>query len=48
MQTNRQIGMQTMDQALYDLWKENKITAEEAIARASNPQEMKARIGAKE
>jgi twitching motility protein PilT len=48
MQTNRQIGMQTMDQALYDLWKENKITAEEAIARSSNPQEMKARIGAKE
>jgi len=48
MQTNRQIGMQTMDQALYDLWKENKITAEEAIARSSNPQEMKARVGAKE
>jgi len=48
MQTNRQIGMQTMDQALYDLWKENKITAEEAIARANNPQEMKARVGSKE
>jgi twitching motility protein PilT len=48
MQTNRQIGMQTMDQALYDLWKENKITAEEAIARSSNHQEMKARVGAKE
>jgi twitching motility protein PilT len=48
MQTNRQIGMQTMDQALYDLWKENKISAEEAIARSTNPQEMKARVGAKE
>jgi len=48
MQTNRQIGMQTMDQALYDLWKENKISTEEAIARSINPQEMKARIGAKE
>ncbi|MGC8733911.1 MAG: type IV pilus twitching motility protein PilT [bacterium] len=48
MQTNRQIGMQTMDQALYDLWKENKITVEEAISRSSNPQEMKARVGAKE
>lgn len=48
MQTNRQIGMQTMDQALYDLWKENKISTEEAIARSSNPQEMKARVGAKE
>jgi twitching motility protein PilT len=48
MQTNRQIGMQTMDQALYDLWKENKISSEEAIARSSNPQEMKARVGAKE
>lgn len=48
MQTNRQIGMQTMDQALYDLWKENKITAEEAIARSSNPQEMKARVGSRE
>lgn len=48
MQTNRQIGMQTMDQALYDLWKENKISTEEAISRSSNPQEMKARVGAKE
>jgi twitching motility protein PilT len=48
MQTNRQIGMQTMDQSLYDLWKENKISTEEAIARSSNPQEMKARVGAKE
>jgi twitching motility protein PilT len=48
MQTNRQIGMQTMDQALYDLWKENKISTEEAIARSSNPQEMKARVGSKE
>jgi len=45
MQTSRQYGMQTMDQAIFDLYKENKISAEEAISRSTNPQEMKARIG---
>ena len=44
MQTSAQYGMQTMDQALFNLFKNGEITAEEAIARASNPQEMKARI----
>jgi len=44
MQTSRQYGMQTMDQAIFELYKEGKISAEEAISRSTNPQEMKARI----
>ncbi len=44
MQTSAQYGMQTMDQALFNLYKNGDITAEEAIARSTNPQEMRARI----
>ena len=35
--TNRQIGMVTMDDAIVDLYKQNKITKETAVMYASNP-----------
>ena len=37
-------GMQTFDQSLYDLYKQGLITLEEALIRASNPDEFKLRI----
>lgn len=39
-----QYGMQTFDQSLYDLYSKNLITYEEAMIRASNPDEFKLRI----
>src|ERR1700724_1233927 len=39
-----QYGMQTFDQSLYDLYTRNLITFEEALSRASNPDEFKLRI----
>ena len=37
-------GMQTFDQALYNLWKEEKISAEEALAASTRPQELENRM----
>jgi twitching motility protein PilT len=39
-----QYGMQTFDQSLFDLYSKNLITLEEALIRASNPDEFKLRI----
>jgi twitching motility protein PilT len=39
-----QYGMQTFDQSLYSLYKSGLITLEEALRRASNPDEFKLRI----
>jgi len=39
-----QYGMQTFDQSLYDLYSQGLITLEEALVRASNPDEFKLRI----
>jgi twitching motility protein PilT len=39
-----QYGMQTFDQSLFDLYSRNLITYEEALIRASNPDEFKLRI----
>jgi twitching motility protein PilT len=39
-----QYGMQTFDQSLYDLYTKQVITYEEALLRASNPDEFKLRI----
>ncbi|MGH9791560.1 MAG: type IV pilus twitching motility protein PilT [Candidatus Acidiferrales bacterium] len=39
-----QYGMQTFDQSLYDLFQKQIITYEEALLRASNPDEFKLRI----
>ncbi len=44
MQTQTQIGMQTMDQALRDLYHKGEITLEVAMARAHNPSELEAMI----
>jgi twitching motility protein PilT len=39
-----QYGMQTFDQSLFDLFTRQLITYEEAIIRASNPDDFKLRI----
>jgi len=39
-----QYGMQTFDQSIYDLFQKQIITYEEALLRASNPDEFKLRI----
>jgi twitching motility protein PilT len=39
-----QYGMQTFDQSLYDLYSKQLITIEEALTRASNPDEFRLRI----
>ncbi|MBI1750921.1 MAG: type IV pilus twitching motility protein PilT [Acidobacteria bacterium] len=39
-----QYGMQTFDQSIYDLYSKQLITYEEALTRASNPDEFKLRI----
>ena len=39
-----QYGMQTFDQSLYDLFTRQLITYEEAMIRASNPDEFKLRV----
>ena len=39
-----QYGMQTFDQSLYFLWKKGLITYEEALRRASNPDEFKLKV----
>jgi twitching motility protein PilT len=39
-----QYGMQTFDQSLYDLYSKGIITYEEALMRASNPDEFKLRV----
>jgi twitching motility protein PilT len=41
---NDQYGMQTFDQALYDLWKEQKITAEVALLNATSQKDLKLRM----
>ncbi|MGD9495055.1 MAG: type IV pilus twitching motility protein PilT [Armatimonadota bacterium] len=40
IQTSAEIGMQTMDQALRDLYRQSLITYEEAMRRAQNPIEL--------
>ncbi len=39
-----QWGMQTFDQALYDLWKEKKVSAEIALQNASSAKDLKLRM----
>ncbi len=43
-QGTSQYGMQTFDQSLYDLWQSNMITREEALARATNRDELRLRM----
>lgn len=44
IQTQNGIGMQTMDQALRDLYHKNMITYDDAMARAHNPAELEVMI----
>lgn len=44
IQTGGRYGMQAMDSALIDLVQEGKVSAEEALLRASNPDELKRHI----
>lgn len=44
MQGTSQYGMQTFDQSLYQLYKSGLITLDEALRRASNPDEFRLRI----
>jgi twitching motility protein PilT len=39
-----QYGMQTFDQSLYDLYSRNLISLEEALIRASNPDDFRLRV----
>jgi twitching motility protein PilT len=39
-----QYGMQTFDQSIFDLYSRNLITYEEALIRASNPDDFKLRV----
>ena len=41
---NDQYGMQTFDQALFDLWKAERITAEIALANATSAKDLKLRM----
>jgi twitching motility protein PilT len=41
IQTSANLGMQTMDQALRDLYMRGLVTYEGAVARAMNPEELK-------
>jgi len=41
MQTGSQFGMQTMDKCLKNLYKQNAITLETAVAKVKNPEEFK-------
>ncbi|MDQ7005943.1 MAG: type IV pilus twitching motility protein PilT [Acidobacteriota bacterium] len=43
-QGTSQYGMQTFDQSLYDLWASSLITREEALARATNSDELRLRM----
>lgn len=44
MAKSRELGMQTFDQALYDLYKAGKISFEEAMANADSANELRLRI----
>ena len=44
IQTQTQIGMQTMDQALKELFLAGKVTYEDALSRANNPAELEVMI----
>lgn len=41
LQTGSKFGMQTMDQSLYELYKNKVIMAEEALSRTAHPEDMK-------
>jgi twitching motility protein PilU len=44
MQKGKQMGMQSFDMALYDLYKADKITLEQAIHHADSPNDLRLMI----
>ncbi len=44
IQTGAKFGMQLMDDALFKLWQEEKVTIEEVLTKAHNPDELAKRI----
>ena len=46
IQTNANLGMQTMDQHLADLYRKGLITFDDAMLRAMNPEELKNMLAA--
>jgi twitching motility protein PilT len=44
IQTGAKLGMQLMDDALFKLWRNEKVTAEDALSRAHSPDELAQRI----
>ncbi|HEC29682.1 MAG TPA: PilT/PilU family type 4a pilus ATPase [Gammaproteobacteria bacterium] len=48
MEKSRNLGMQTFDQALYDLYKEGKITEEEAVRNADSANNLRLKISLSE
>ena len=44
MQTGAKFGMQLMDDALFKLWKEEKVTVEEVLAKSHRPDDLAKRI----
>ena len=44
IQTSAKLGMMLLDDSLFDLWKNDMVTVEEALAKANVPDELAARI----
>jgi twitching motility protein PilT len=44
IQTGRKFGMQLLDDALFDLWKNNLVDEKSVILKSNHPGELKARI----
>jgi twitching motility protein PilT len=46
LQTSAQVGMQTLDHALKNLYQKKQITLQDALAKANSPDELRRLIGA--
>ena len=44
IQTGAKFGMQLMDDALFELWRDEKVTVEDALAKAHRPDDLAQRI----
>ena len=44
IQTGAKFGMKLMDDALFDLWKDEKCTLEDVLGKAQNPDDLAKRI----
>ena len=44
IQTSKKLGMQAMDDAIYDLYMQNKISAEDAVSFAQEPAVMQQKV----